>query len=77
MFTSTLNTDTQGIMGVNRGGQVSNHSYWNIPCDNNHSNQTITFTLNTDTQGIIGVNRGGQVSNDSNHSNWNIPFFDY
>ena len=25
MFTSTLNTDTQGVMGVTRGGQVSYH----------------------------------------------------
>jgi lipoate-protein ligase B len=31
MFTLTLNTDTQGVMGVTRGGQVSYHGDSSLP----------------------------------------------
>jgi lipoate-protein ligase B len=31
MFTLTLNTDTQGVIGVTRGGQVSYHGDSSLP----------------------------------------------
>ena len=61
MFTSTLNTDTQGVMGVTRGGQVCYHGDSSLPLVIISNYIMFTSTLNTDTQGVMGVTRGGQV----------------